>query len=297
MGHVARTIPIIKQLLHQENQVFIACGELEKKIYSSYFDVQHQSYSNFYFIDFEGYPFCFSGNGSFYFDILKRLRILSEFLKKEKQEVYKIANENNIDFIISDHRYGFRNNKIESIFITHQLQLPLKFWAKPIQYFHKLQIQKFNSIWVLDDEKSTLAGKLSASKGFTNVSYIGPKSRFSFYPFPQKDLDQVIILSGPKVYAEKLYKKLFQENKIKTKAVILSNYPITSLDQNHVIYSGENWKFKDELILRAKTIISHSGYSTIMDLNSLKCQFEILPTEGQQEQEYLYKLHSHKIRF
>jgi len=42
-----------------------------------------------------------------------------------------------------------------------------------------------------------------------------------------------------------------------------------------------------EMITRGKSIISRSGYSTIMELISLNCSALLVPTPGQTEQEYL----------
>src|SRR5665811_920349 len=48
------------------------------------------------------------------------------------------------------------------------------------------------------------------------------------------------------------------------------------------------------VLLGAKKIICRSGYSTIMDLDALKClqKAELIPTPGQTEQEYLKIVHS-----
>ena len=58
------------------------------------------------------------------------------------------------------------------------------------------------------------------------------------------------------------------------------------------IVCSENWLEKDEVIMRAKKIISRSGYSTIMDVLILKSDFEFVPTKGQAEQIYLSELYN-----
>ena len=50
------------------------------------------------------------------------------------------------------------------------------------------------------------------------------------------------------------------------------------------------------VLLGAKKIICRSGYSSIMDLEALKClhKAELIPTPGQTEQEYLYSVNSYQ---
>lgn len=53
-------------------------------------------------------------------------------IKNEKKMVSIWCKKYKIDLIISDNRYGFFNEKIKSVFITHQLQI-----AAPFLFFGK----------------------------------------------------------------------------------------------------------------------------------------------------------------
>jgi len=53
-----------------------------------------------------------------------------------------------------------------------------------------------------------------------------------------------------------------------------------------------DWLDQDACLLKAKHIISRSGYSTIMDCLHLGATTTFIPTKGQREQEYLAKIHS-----
>lgn len=284
MGHVSRSIGLIQQLLNQKNEVIIACSFEQENIYSQYFDSVD-------YVSHEGYPFKFDGKGKFGKDLMKQFSPLKKRLLKEIEEVDLLIEKYKVDFVISDHRYGFRTQKIPSIFITHQYNLPIKWYEFTVDLIHKKLMKKFDEIWIVDYKDSKLAGKLSRSNNETKVSYIGPYSRFSLY---ERDnylakYDNVLIASGPEVYAQTLVDDYLSKNNSQDVIVICEQEILLPKGIERV--SG-NWKLQDEYILSAKKIISRSGYSTIMDLEFLKCESELIPTPGQAEQEYLASIKS-----
>ena len=204
-----------------------------------------------------------------------------------------ILKKHTIDLVISDHRYGFISKKCTSIFITHQLNLPVSGFMKTGDFIHKKLIRSFQEIWVLDTPESKFAGKLSRNSHFENVCYIGPKSRFSLSPKIEKTIPLVVIISGPEPYAEQLFKEQYgkatlslEKTCIITPKLYLEESDSTQID----IILSSDWKKADLIISQAKKIISRSGYSTIMDLNYLETEFELIPTQGQKEQEYLHQI-------
>ena len=289
MGHVARSISIIHQLKLQDNIVFIACSEGQKKIFLDYFpDIN--------FIQHNDYPFSFKGKGNFTLDLLLALPALNKRLNLEKNEVKKLIKNHKIDICISDHRYGFQNQECTSIFITHQLSLPLPFLYKFVNSLHQQLIKKFNYIWVLDTEKSLYAGKLSVNKKFKNLYYIGIQSRFGLYPKTEKCIEKIVIISGPEPYAEQFFQsesKKAEQSKEEVVIITPKHYS-NSTKTNIIIQLSDDWKKCDEIILKAKKIVSRSGYSTLMDIVYLACEKELIPTPGQYEQAYLLN-HSKRI--
>lgn len=281
MGHVSRSIGLIDQMINQGNTIFIACDLEQKKIYTEY-------YNDIEFINHEGYPFKFSGNSNFSWDLMKRFTQLQSRMIEERKEVRKMVDAHQIDIILSDHRYGFRSEKVNSIFITHQLNLPVKWYENSIQGIHRRLMNKFDTIWVMDFEDSRLAGKLSSSSRLDILEYIGPYSRFMRYELEEKKNDStVVIASGPAVYARKLIDNLDIED-ISEVFLIASDKVVSPTMIKRL---SNSWLEQDKAILSAGKIISRSGYSTIMDLHFLKCDAELIPTEGQGEQEYLSALH------
>lgn len=282
MGHVSRCIGLIRQLILQENEVIVACDDDQRQVFEEYFD-------NLEFIPHRGYPFFFGGKGKFERDFASvyfrlRNRLIEESREVENQYVKKYK----IDLVLSDHRYGFVSRKVPSIFITHQLNLPLSGMKSLMNRYHKRLIQKFNYVWVMDYPDSRLAGSLSKNSFGQNVLYIGPYSRF------EEDNESliergktVVIASGPTVYAQQLVDQVCT-NSIVQLTVVSGKYIEIP---EHVSFQQGSWKERDQQILTAETIISRSGYSTIMDLDVLKRKALLYPTPGQVEQEYLFELH------
>ena len=277
-GHVSRSIGLIDQLLKQKNEVVVACDKQQERIYMEYFP-------DLTYVFHEGYDFKFHGKGNFSRDLLfswsgLRVRMLNETL-----QVARIAADHKIDIVISDHRYGFYCKVRPSIFVTHQYNLPVKWFQAPIDFVHKRLMKKFREIWIMDEEERPLAGKLSLTMNARSVSYIGHYSRFSIYDIPEeKQIETVAIISGPKIYAQQLADEVTQKY---PEAVFVCDETI-SLPKNVVRISG-SWREQDAKILLAKKIISRSGYSTVMDLQFLKAEAEYFPTPGQAEQLYLKK--------
>lgn len=282
-GHVSRSIGLIHQLLNQDNQLFIAADIEQKKIFECYFPTVN-------YLKIPSYPFRFSGNGNFAVDIWKSRKNILKAIQIEQEQVENWVKEHDVSLVISDHRYGFRSKSSASIFVTHQLNLPITWWQKPVQWWHTIQLKKFKQIWVMDSNDSFLAGKLSKNKRFMNLEYIGYYSRFMFQlkvSETEKQLD-LVVCSGPSPYDEQLLLVHLNDSKklIICSPALASNYPQTN------VIAALNWIKIDELMLKARIIYSYSGYSTLMDVHFLKCQTKLSATIGQAEQTYLLDLHS-----
>lgn len=276
-GHVARSIGLINQLRNQNNEVIFAGDERQLKIIRQYFPEIRT-------IELPGYAFNFKGKGRFAVDLFLSLPTLVKQLSREKNRVEELVQQEKADIVISDHRYGFRSELVPSIFVTHQLQLPIEWYQSAMQTWHKNLINRYDQVWVMDHADSRLAGKLSSNRGFDKAIYIGPYSRFRDRKDDvEKDIEELLIASGPDIYAQQLVDQF-----AKPGMTIICAETI-STPENTYRFSGD-WLKQDEMIKRAKRIISRSGYSTIMDAQFLNASFEIIPTPGQREQEYLSSL-------
>jgi hypothetical protein len=294
IGHVSRCIPLIYKLLENGNSIFIACDTAQKNVLVQYFGQKVK------FIEHQGYPFQFSGKGNYTYDLFFSLGKLLKRSKQELKEVESYVQELKIDIIISDHRYTFRSEKIYSIFMTHQLNLPISWFQFPFKLYHKKQIRKFDSIWIVDKAKNSLAGKLSVNKHFPNSSNIGWLSRFMLYPKNDLKSGSVLIISGPKEYWSNLFNMFSRELESNEIQTIVGSSEIQELIQSKKLkqnfHASNDWIETDKLLLNTKKIYGYIGYTTLMDCKVLECEAKLIASPGQLEQEYLETLKQKKSR-
>jgi hypothetical protein len=277
-GHVYRSIALIQLLLSQDNILFIACNDSQKEIYQRYLGKEVTFYQ------IEGYDFKFSINNSLVIKNIFRFPILLKQHFIDRQICDKIVEKEKIDLVISDHRYGFYSKNVSSIFMTHQCQLPIN--NKSIQKLHQRLVNKhFSSVWIIDNEDHSLAGKLSKPVNINiPTHYLGLLSRFKNAMKSTKKDKIVAVISGPFPYNQLLLdivKEYAQSNKIEI-------YCITNLECNAQFLIPVAVDEHDSILLQAKIIISHSGYTTLMDIDCLKPERAILiPAPQQLEQQYL----------
>ncbi len=291
-GHVSRCIPIIQQLINQGNYLIICCNKNQADIFEDYLENKKKSFE---IVIFEGYPFAFNGKGNFKTDLLKRSFQLLKFYHFEKKWVDEKVKKLKIDFVISDHRYGFQSKKCHSIFITHQYNIPSTFIANKI---HHCFFSKFETVWIVDDENKNLAGNLSNHFQDERAINIGTKSRFEIYQDRGEKTRSVLILNGPEKYWQALldfFKEKLIAGEIDTLVLSDNSKVIVPKEFCGTVISNKSWIEMDQLLLQAKKVYGYMGYSTLMDLLELQISFEnLIPCKGQSEQQYLYKLHKTK---
>lgn len=277
-GHVSRCVGLIHQLKEQGNHMVMACDEDQESVFRSYFPEE-------IYVRHAGYPFEFRGKGHFALDLMKRSTALHRRLKEELRQTEQLVERHQIDLVISDHRYGFYSDRVHSIFMTHQYNLPVSWYQTPVDTYHKKQMDRFGEVWILDDPDNRLAGRLSRVAEADNVTFIGPYSRFSLYEAKEKTMETVAIISGPEVYAKQLVSTIVTEH---PEALFVCPEGIQLPENVRRVEGG--WREQDAVILSAKRIISRSGYSTIMDVDVLQAEGIYYPTPGQAEQQYLFEL-------
>lgn len=283
-GHVARSIGVIRELISQNNKIMIACNDEQKMFFITYLPEVECIFLN-------GYNLKFSGKGNWGFDLWKQRKSFLSSIHQEYQFVESFCEENEIDFVISDHRYGFYSKVKASIFITHQLHLPIPKFYFFVQKWHEKKMNNFKTIWVLDDNKNSLAGKLSFPIHHKNTEYISWKSRFIRKIDLRIKYDYLIVLSGPSPYNIQLLDEIKTRISFEGKKVAVLYPHHLEIDKNECwdYFSSNDLKQNDLLFHQVDTLISRCGYSTLMDLKFLEINAVLIPTKGQKEQEYLYK--------
>ena len=292
LGHSTRCIPIVRELLGQGADVWLA-GEGAQEA------VLKEEFPNLPFIFLEGYRVKYASNATgLLLQMLIQSPRLFQSIKKEHKWLKSAVEQHGFDAVISDNRYGLYHPGIPSIIITHQLsiQSPLGSWSeKLIRKQNYRLLDRFNACWVPDTEGSdNLSGLLSHPdiKPKLPIVYIGPLSRFRKLDIAEENNHLLFMLSGPEPQRSILENKLLGA---------IAHYPGTATfvrglpAQNSFIPSTGMLQFYNHLssgelnkeMMRASMIICRSGYSSVMDIAALQKKSILVPTPGQTEQEYL----------
>ncbi|MDP1800662.1 MAG: glycosyltransferase [Bacteroidota bacterium] len=289
LGHATRCVPIIKEL-SANNKVIIGTSALNRSFFDNYFPQLQK-------INLPSYNIRYSKNLPVWLKILLQWPKINAVINEEKKILEQIIVEHKIDLVISDNRFGLHNKNVESIFITHQLNVQSPLFLGLANKKNKEYIHQFNKVWVPDhkNENKRLSGRLSNSEDIKiPVEYIGPKSALNEIEINssgEEKCDLLILLSGVEPQRSVLENKLLEKFKNSSKKIILvrgSNNEFNGVNKNiHVFNFAFDGELK-KLILGAETVICRSGYSTLMDLYLLnKKKIILIPTPGQPEQEYL----------
>jgi UDP-N-acetylglucosamine:LPS N-acetylglucosamine transferase len=225
-------------------------------------------------------------------------------IKSERKQLEQIIKDCNINVVISDNRFGMSSKNVDSIYITHQLNIQAGLFSVIANKIHHHYIKQFNTVWVPDfeEESSCLSGKLAHHSSIKNVKYLGPLSRLSIPTSKHNGFDYLCILSGPEPLRTELERVLIEKANKSDKSICIvrgTNKESKSFaNKNVTIVNTPNAAELSQWIIDAKTIVCRSGYSTLMDLHHLKKQNCVLiPTPGQEEQEYLANYWSGKSGF
>lgn len=299
LGHATRVVPVIKALLENDIEVVVASYDNSGGFLKNEFpQLKH--------INFPGYSVRYSKRKSQLLPMLFLAPSILYWSIKEHRILKRIVFNENIDVVISDHRFGCWARSTYNIFITHQLKVIfpkyIKFLEPAYRFLSELFIKKYDDCWIPDykDDKN-LSGTLSHGKTrLTNICYIGPLSRFDKKENdePVQDIDILFLLSGPEPQRTLLEDIIYDQTMgLHAKMVMVRG----SIDQpkkqfNFPAYDLLNTKELYDLLMRTKLVVCRSGYSSIMDLVTLRQKAVLIPTPGQTEQEYLAQyLHKQNI--
>lgn len=179
LGHASRIIPIIDRYIEQGDNVIIAGSGMSLNLLQKQFPSLKS-------IEIPSFKMKYSAGNSQVWAVAKAFPRLIYYSIKEHKSLKRIVKEENIDFIISDNRFGLFHKTVPSAYITHQLLIKLPkgwTWLEPfVAFMHRCIINKFTECWVPDyeDVGESLAGELSHPTIMPRcVKYIGVLSRFS----------------------------------------------------------------------------------------------------------------------
>lgn len=278
------------------NNIFIASGEEHLALFRS-------EMPGITCISFSGFKPGYSRYFPQYLVLLLKTPLLLYHIILEHYRVKKIIREYKIDVIISDNRFGLWNRRITSVYITHMPLIPFPKQFRFLEFsgvlLHRAIIKKYSLCFIPDlPGEENVSGRLSHGISLPdNVRFIGILSRFSsdeesIEKHPNDSRHNTIILSGPEPQREMLKQKLIKllEDK-ETPLIILEGKPGKVQKQirtgNVLFYNHLPAAEMKKIVTGSRSIISRSGYTTIMELISMNCGALLIPTPGQTEQEYL----------
>jgi uncharacterized protein (TIGR00661 family) len=289
LGHATRCIPIIKELkTNGFTPILASDGEALEMLRKEFPELQT--------LELPSYQIEYAKNGAnFKWKMLKNTPKMIEAILEEKKLVKKWIKEYDIIGIISDNRLGVFSKKVQSVFITHQLNVLTGNTTWLTSKMHQRIIKKYTECWVPDFEDTpNLTGKLGhLKKSDIKIKYIGPLSRLEKKELPIK-YDLMVMLSGPEpqrgiledILSEKLVK--YDGNIIFIKGKIEAEQKKEQIE-NILFYNFMTTPELEKTFNESKEVLCRSGYTTVMDLAKLGKKAFFIPTPGQYEQEYLAK--------
>jgi len=224
-------------------------------------------------------------------------------LEREHVATVKIVEDGGFDMIISDNRYGVHHPDVPSFFITHQPRFKFPTFLRPMEFIGEMftwaHMRNYTRVLIPDagDPVRNLAGSLAHYLRLLKppvAYYCGLLSSVQEMDVPE-DLDYFITISGPEPQRTEFERIIFdQVEQLDTdgKQIVITlgkpeTHDVRKMGRNITIYGHLDRAKQQEMMNRARMIVSRSGYTTVMELVELGKNALFVPTPGQTEQVYL----------
>jgi UDP-N-acetylglucosamine transferase subunit ALG13 len=292
LGHATRCIPLIRYLLQQGCDVWLA-GE------GNIAALLRTEFPALPLLALPGYNIHY---GRSKWDLLGKMalqipKILSR-IEQENEWLQGAVAEHGFDGVISDNRFGLYHEASYSVFMTHQLLIKAPFGSFGEGMMQRLNydlIEQFDECWVPDTPgQPSLAGMLSHPEKLPTLptTYIGPLSRFHRSATEVSPKHLLVVLSGPEPQRTILEELLLEQLKAYEGPVLVvralpGGSEESVVTDNLTIVNHLDANALEKAMQEASLVISRCGYSTVMDLVALGKRSILIPTPGQTEQEYL----------
>jgi uncharacterized protein (TIGR00661 family) len=297
LGHATRSLPVIRKLIAENHSVTVISNGRSLEV------LRKELGDTATYVDIPDYPILVSENSRQF--LAKSIVYWPVFIKKIEDglaQLQKILDKKKVDCIFSDARYDMYSKKIPSFFMSHQMRIMnpmrMKIFERAMERFNMFFFKRFVGMIVPDYKENNLSGDLSHNLKRIDedaIHYVGVLSDFSKRVLT-KDIDYLISISGPEPQRSYLEEKLIsQAYELEGNVVItlgkVEKYSVVK--KKHITtYSFVNKELREELLNKAKLVVSRSGYSTIMDVAVVGTKALFIPTPGQIEQEYLAEYHN-----
>ena len=164
--------------------------------------------------------------------------------------------------------------------------LQIKMFERAMERFNLFFFKRYAGVIVPDYKENNLSGDLSHNLRRIDeqmIHYVGVLSDFTKRPM-KKDIDYLISISGPEPQRSILEEKLASHaNELEGNVVMTlgkaEKYSIKK-KEHLTTYSFVTKELREELLNKAKLVVSRSGYSTIMDVAVVGAKALFIPTPG-----------------
>lgn len=289
LGHATRCVPVVRLLLQHNCMVTLAGAGPSLRLLRAEFPELRS-------FQLPSYDPVYPSDGSMIWKMVLQLPKFMRVIRDEHRELERYIQDNHVDLVISDNRYGCWSSTVPSVFITHQsnIMMPKRFgWLAPmVRRANQNAMRRFSECWVPDSGQNGLAGDLTSFSGTVPLRFIGQLSRFS--PGDRSmdpGYDIVVVCSGPepqRTLFEQLMRKSLQSFRgtyLLVRGVVEESSPVKTV--NGIIRNYLTSANLGNALANAGIVIARSGYSTVMDLAMLGKKVIFVPTPGQTEQGYL----------
>lgn len=292
LGHATRSLPLIRELLARGCEVTV--GSSGRSLI-----FLRQEVPDAGFVDLPDYRLTYSHRGVTLPGMLVQVPHMLKMIRREHRLTAEFVRQQQIDLVISDHRYGCYSESVPSFFITHQLRFIAPFALRPFEFigvrFNRRYHQKYTGVIIPDLRENAgglFSGRLSQVRHRANYYFPGILSSVGKQNKPSQDIDLLVSISGPEpqrsVFEEIVRRQI---GEVPGQKVVVLGKPEAREAETPVpgltIYPHLSRRRMEEFLSRSKLVVSRSGYSTVMELAELGKKALFVPTPGQTEQNYL----------
>lgn len=293
LGHATRDLPLIRGLAASGHRVWVLSTGRALQL------LQGELGEACEYVRLQDIPKPL-GRRPFWFYVRMSLSLPVVFwtFHRERRLVDALVAEHGFDRIVSDSRYGVCSPSVPSFYLVHSLRQIIpgrpKRLEKMVEAAQKLMWRRAVKLLIPDEEEDGLAGDLChdlACSWEGRLEYIGVLASVRRRDVPQ-DVDHFISVSGAepqRTMFERLV--LSQASSLPGRVIVALGRPEAGAavsDGGRVqVHAFMARAEQEEMMNRARLVISRSGYTTLMELAELRRRALLVPTVGQSEQEYL----------
>jgi UDP:flavonoid glycosyltransferase YjiC (YdhE family) len=299
LGHATRDLVLVKALLAEGHSVVVLSTGRALQL------LRGELGSSCRYIDLPDIPVPISRRAFwFYVRMSLAMPLVLLTFRREHRFVEALCKRERFDRIVSDTRYGVFSARVPSYYIVHSLRQVIpgrpRLLEAGVERAQKGLLWGGHKILVPDVEGSGLAGDLChrlACSWQPKVEYIGILSSVRRQA-REPDVDYFVSVSGAEpqrtIFEETV---LRQCRSLPGRVVVALGKPdapqaTTALDGGRItVHTYLNRARQEEMLNRARLVVSRSGYTTLMELAELGKRALLVPTVGQSEQEYLGAYH------